>query len=260
MNTLLGLDPNQPDQLLHILWSAQYSLGFPPETYRRFWRRDLDAISYRTPAFLGVVADEVKATRAVAAMIADVAAGKGDRGEDSYLIPRSWLRVFHDLHEAGFINAVVYGRAARFIYTSSDAEFGSQEHNAFCLEALRRADAAGLMYPHERGFLYKLPDVVPLYRGSFVTLPEHGAQGLSWTNNPHVAEGYAHMRSAIAHRSTHRTLLLEAQVPKEVILAVLLGPTSTYEVLVDYEALPASTVVETSLAGLDVALPAFADA
>ncbi|MHA6722850.1 hypothetical protein [Sphingomonas sp. RS2018] len=260
MNTLLGLDPNFPDQLLYILWVAQYRDSFPAETYRRLWQRDLDAISLRAPVFLGSDSHEDKVTYAVSSMIADIAMGKGDQGDDSYSIPRAWLRVFYDLHNAGYINSVVYGRAARFIYTSSDAGLGSSEHNAFCLEALRKADPLGLMYPYEHEFLSNEPDVITLYRGSFVIDPTHGAQGLSWTNNPHVAEGYSHMRSAIGQRSTHRTVLLEAEVPKAAILAVSLGPTPTYEALVDYEALPVLAVREATLAGMSIAMPAFADA
>lgn len=260
MNSLLGLDPTNAENLTHILWSAQFGDSFPQKIYRSLWHRDLETTTRFSPIWMNRAEQRDDATEAVVAMLASIALGKGSDGPDAYSFSRAWLPVFHDLFRAGHINAVAYGRAVRLIYFCSDAPAGSREHNALCLDAFRCADPAGMMYEHERQFLAALPDVVSLYRGSFVAMPEHGSQGLSWTNNPHVAEGYSHMRSAAPQGGSHRTMLIEAQVPREAILAVLLSPTSTYEALVDYEALPETAAVEGTLIGKLEALSAFANA
>lgn len=260
MNDFLGLDLANAENLTHILWSAQFGDSFPLNVYRSLWDRDLEAVTRFSPIWMNCAEHRDDATEAVVAMLAKIALGKGSDGPDAYSFSRAWLSVFHDLYRAGHINAVAYGRAVRLIYFCSDAPAGSREHNALCLDAFRCADPAGLMYGHERQFLAELPAVVPLYRGSFVAMSEHGSQGISWTNNPHVAEGYSHMRSVATQGGSHRTMLIEAQVPREAILAVLLSPTATYEALVDYEALPETAAAETTLIGKVAALSAFANA
>lgn len=49
---LSHFDLSDPEQLLTCLWQAHYGESFDPNTYRRFWQRDLAALRQGLPKLL----------------------------------------------------------------------------------------------------------------------------------------------------------------------------------------------------------------
>lgn len=88
----------------------------------------------------------------------------------------------------------------------------------------------GLADKKSQKFYGELPDVVTIYRGCTKAEAESKNYGVSWTTDKKVAEFFAH---EYIRRDTDNGVVLEAQINKSLICAVILGRNEK-EVVIPY--------------------------
>lgn len=88
----------------------------------------------------------------------------------------------------------------------------------------------GLADKKSQKFYNDLPDVVTIYRGCTKAEAESGNYGISWTTDKNVAEFFAH---EYIRRDTDNGVVMEAQISKSLICAVILGRDEK-EVVIPY--------------------------
>ncbi|HEX8443806.1 MAG TPA: hypothetical protein VF631_09185 [Allosphingosinicella sp.] len=241
-----------PEDFLNCLWSAHFGDNIPPATREKFWERDL-AITTRLHPHVFTTKYGLETADAVNELVALIAAGKHHNPAEPYHVPRAWFSIFHSAFKAGLITDITWGRAAGCIYISSGTgPTDSGNHNQAVLAGFRDACSFGMIDQNELDIWLSLPDKVRLYRGSCATSIDGAANGISWTDSRWMAGVFSRYRMAERRGNGVRSgipRVLEAVVPKEAIFAVFSHSDDYRELLVDYEKLPRSAIVNPGLHG-----------
>ncbi len=204
----------------------------------------------------------------------------------SPLAKREWLHVFRMAHHRGVLSAIAFGAIVRFFMCRTGGN-GAPMHPADSLAArktilqdVRAASPQGLMRDVERDTLANAPATVTLWRGGNDNgdrSTKERAQALHWAVERGYAAAYLRVRSeqrllalarakslaplalglreakrapgsSIAPLAAGHPFLLRAQVPKEMVLAFLVGGpfNEDIEVFLDFEKLTPDMLHDTT--------------